>query len=208
LLQAPVLTPAPQFTQDWVWCANSGHVFSLDLSISGCTAVIRFGREPPHNLSIAFHNRANAHFGKGDLDSAVADYDQAIQQDAGNAGAFANRGQAFAAKGDSARAIADYNEARLAPARASTFSHRADAFRIIGDNDRAIADYTAAIERGLNDALIFYNRGNTYGTRATPNARSPTSTRPSDAIHSTPRRSTAEASPITGSSTINKRLRI
>jgi hypothetical protein len=115
---APVLTPAPRFTQDWVWCANSGHAFSLDLSISGCTAAIRFGREPPHNLSIAFHNRANAHFGKGDLNSAIADYDLAIQQDADSAGAVANRGRAFAAKGDSARA-----------------------YRSLDDLDRAIADF-------------------------------------------------------------------
>ena len=80
LAAAPVLTPTPQFTQDWICCANSGHAFSLDLSISGCSAVIQFGRELPRNLSIAFYNRANALFGKGDLDSAIADYDRAIQQ--------------------------------------------------------------------------------------------------------------------------------
>src|SRR5215467_13817887 len=166
LAAAPVLTPAPQFTQDWIWCANSGHVFSLDLSISGCSAVIQFGRELPRNLSIAFYNRANALFGKGDFDSAIADYDQAIRQDAENAGAFANRGQAFAAKGDMHRAIEDFNEAiRLAPDRGSTVSHRADAFWVIGEDDRAIADYSEAIKRGQTDALIFFNRGNTYGTK-------------------------------------------
>jgi tetratricopeptide (TPR) repeat protein len=160
---ASALTPAPQFTQDWVWCANTGHVFSLDLSISGCTAVIRFGREPPHNLSIAFQNRANAHFGKGDFDSAIADYNEAIRHDAENAWAFGNRGKSFAAKGDMDRAIADYDHAiRLAPNRGITFSHRADAYRVMGDNDRAIADYSEAIERELKDALIFFNRGNTY----------------------------------------------
>lgn len=127
VLAASVFTTIPHATQDWSWCENAGKMFSLDLAISGCTAVIRFGREPQNNLSIAFYNRANAHYDKGNFDSAIADYNEAIQQDPGNAWAFSNRGRAFAAKGDSDRAIADYNEAiRLAPNRGITFSNRAD----------------------------------------------------------------------------------
>jgi tetratricopeptide (TPR) repeat protein len=50
-----------------------------DLSISGCTAIIQSGRQTQQNLAVAFYNRGNAHFRKGQPDRAIADYDQAIR---------------------------------------------------------------------------------------------------------------------------------
>ena len=43
--------------------------------------------------AVAFNNRGNVYFRKGDFDRAIADYDEAVRLDPKNALAFCNRGR-------------------------------------------------------------------------------------------------------------------
>jgi tetratricopeptide (TPR) repeat protein len=58
-----------------------------------------------------YYNRGIAWSDKGDLDRAIADYDQAIRLNPKHEHAYVNRGVAWSDKGDLDRAIADYTEA-------------------------------------------------------------------------------------------------
>jgi tetratricopeptide (TPR) repeat protein len=51
-------------------------------------------------LAVAFYNRGGAHYAKGELDPAIADYSEAIRLDPKLAVAFYNRGGAHYAKDD------------------------------------------------------------------------------------------------------------
>jgi lipoprotein NlpI len=134
-----------------------------DLSITGCTAMIRSGRETPQNLTAAFYNRGRAYANKGQYERAIEDLDQAIRLNPNVAQAFSTRGAAYANKGQYDRAIQDYDQAiRLNPNFAVAFSNRGDAYRAKGDNDRAIADLNEAIRLDPNFALAYFNRGLAY----------------------------------------------
>ena len=77
----------------------------------------------------AYNNRGLAWRDKGDLDRAIADYNEAIRLDPKYAFAYNNRGFAWRAKGDLDRAIADYTEAiRLEPKNAAYYRNRGYAF--------------------------------------------------------------------------------
>ena len=59
-----------------------------DAAIAGCTALIQSGREAMGSLASVYFNRGSAYYRKGELDSALADYDQVIRLDPGYAPAF------------------------------------------------------------------------------------------------------------------------
>ena len=63
-------------------------------------------RDRPRRTFVA----ASSYRVKGDSDSAISDYDKAIEINARYAVAYLNRGSAFEAKGDHDRAIADYSK--------------------------------------------------------------------------------------------------
>jgi tetratricopeptide (TPR) repeat protein len=135
----------------------------LDRRIAGCTRILQDQGEALRNRVGAFINRAIAYKAKGDLDRAIADYNEAIRLDPKYADAYYNRAIAYKAKGNLDRAIADYNEAvRLNPQDALAYNNRGIAYRAKGDLDRAIANYDEAIRLDPKDALAYNNRGIAY----------------------------------------------
>jgi hypothetical protein len=71
-------SPLAALTQQQIdWCVNASHQFSLDQQISGCTAAIESGGWSGKNLAWAFNNRGYPYLLKGDLDHAIADFEQA-----------------------------------------------------------------------------------------------------------------------------------
>ena len=58
-------------------------------------------------MPIAYLNRGNAYFNKGDHDRAIADYTEAIRLDPKYANAYGRSRQQPTGKGDHDRAIAD-----------------------------------------------------------------------------------------------------
>src|SRR5215831_12483495 len=91
---------------------------------SGVCDVHRFGR-PDHSaversmksirldpkFALAYNNRGVAYKNKGELDRAIADYDEAIRLNPNYALPYDDRGVVYASKRDYIRAIADYDQA-------------------------------------------------------------------------------------------------
>jgi Tfp pilus assembly protein PilF len=83
-----------------------------DRRIRGCTQVIERGeQESRKNRATANYNRGLAYRRKGEVDRAIADYDEAIKLNPNYAIAYNNRGVAYEKKGDKEKAISDYREA-------------------------------------------------------------------------------------------------
>jgi tetratricopeptide (TPR) repeat protein len=140
-----------------------------DEQIVGCTNAIASGSYTGKDFFAAFINRGNAYQASGDIDRAIADYDQAIRLDPNSARAFNIRGSAFFFKKVYDRAIADCAEAiRLDPKFVFAFNNRGNAYVAIGDFDRAITDYDQAIRLDPNAAYTFSGRGNAYKAKGDP----------------------------------------
>src|SRR6516162_1906708 len=132
------------FWADQELCAGTGP--DVDAQIAACTRQIGSERWHGHDLAVEHYNRGIARKAKGDLDRAIADYNQAIRLDPQDADPHYGRGVAWSEKGDLDRTIADYDEAiRLDPKHERAYYNRGVAWSAKGDLDRAIADYDETI---------------------------------------------------------------
>jgi tetratricopeptide (TPR) repeat protein len=96
----------------------------------------------------------------GDLDQAIADFDEAIRLEPGKALAYSHRGNAWSRKGEKDRALADYDAAiRIDPNSPALFRDRGILWRRYGDLDRALLDFDHAIRLGFSDASAYNERG-------------------------------------------------
>lgn len=110
-----------------------------DLSIDGCTALIRSGKYSGRDLAIAYTNRGSSYDDKRNEDRAIADHDSAIRIDPKLDLAFNNRANAYGRKGETDRAIADQDEAiRLNPKFSLAYNNRGNKYRDKGDYVRAM----------------------------------------------------------------------
>lgn len=147
--------------------------------IDGCTKAIASGKWQGSRLSWAYANRGLAYRRMGALDSAIADFDQAIKLSPKSATAYNHRGIAYNNKGDFGRAIADYDRAiRLNPNDATAYFNRAIANEKAGRNAPALRDYKKAVE--LNPGSILFKKalsmrlgGNSNGLTAANSRTSP-----------------------------------
>jgi lipoprotein NlpI len=97
---------------------------------------------------------------KGDLDGAIAAYNQALDLDPKMAIAYYNRGNAKNSEGNLDGAIADYTQALvLNPSIALAYCNRGFARQSKGDSDGALADYAHALALNPKMAVALYNRG-------------------------------------------------
>jgi tetratricopeptide (TPR) repeat protein len=146
------------------WCTNAHSAYTPDRQIEGCTSVIQSARETQKNKAIAHYDRGIVYKKRGDLDRAVADFNEAIRLDPKLAYPYNERGDSYKAKGDFDRAGADFNEAiRLDPKFASAYNSRGNVYLHNRDFDRAIADYNEAIRLDPKSVIAYYNnRACTY----------------------------------------------
>jgi hypothetical protein len=80
-------------------------------------------------------------YDRGDFETAIACFTQAIRLNPDHARAYYRRGDAYDEQGDFDRAIADYHQAiRLDPDYAEAYCYRGPTYKKKGDYDRAIAD--------------------------------------------------------------------
>jgi tetratricopeptide (TPR) repeat protein len=143
---------------DWEICQQA----SGDVAIAGCSHAISSREFSGGILRVLYGNRGFAFEAKGNLDRAIADYDEAIKLDPLSLH-FYRRGGAYQAKGNYDRAIADYDEAtKLDPKYAQAFQSRGNAFSRKRDLDRAIADFSEVIRLDPKYAYGFISRGNAY----------------------------------------------
>jgi lipoprotein NlpI len=145
---------------------------SGDVAITACSRAIATGRLSAHDLAVIYDNRAVEYEKKGDLERAIADYNEAIQRDPKYAVPYNGRGNVWSDNGDLERAIADYTEAiRLDSEYATAYRNRARTWIQKDDADNSIADFDQAIKLNPKDAEAFFGRGRTYlGSGALPKA--------------------------------------
>jgi len=94
---------------------------------------------------------------------AIAEFDQALQENAKDATAYQGRGAAYTHQGEIARGIKDLDEAiRLAPSVAETYVNRSVAYRVKGDLPRALEDLTSAVNLRPSEPDYLYRRGAIY----------------------------------------------
>lgn len=105
--------------------------------------------------AIDYYNRGNDFRKKGQYDSAIEDYNKAIQLDPNLAQAYGNRGLAHGRKGEYDRSIEDCSKAiALNPDDPSAaYINRSLAYSCKGEYDRAIEDCNKAIALDPNNAL-------------------------------------------------------
>ncbi|MDR3623357.1 MAG: tetratricopeptide repeat protein [Paludisphaera borealis] len=97
-----------------------------------------------------------------DFDLAIADFNEAIRLEPGEACYYYNRGKAWNARQDYEKAIADFDKAIcLDPEEPDAYTNRADAQYAKKDYEKAVADYSEAIRREPGDVVPYNNRGNT-----------------------------------------------
>ena len=105
----------------------------------------------------AYVYRGISAYDRGDLDQAIANYDQAIALDPQFAIAYNNRGNAYYYKGDLDQAIADCDQAiALDPQYAAAYNNRGLAYYDQGNLDQAIADFERALDLALSPDLKQY----------------------------------------------------
>lgn len=126
-----------------------------DKNIACYNRLIKSGQLKGADLAHVFHNRAGAYYNKGEIDHAIADYDQALRYYPTNGSVgrrgrvFELRARAYLKKGDFDRAIADYSQGLREPDPATDTADlhhsRGEAYLEKGDFDRAIADFNQAL---------------------------------------------------------------
>jgi tetratricopeptide (TPR) repeat protein len=115
----------------------------------------------PQNTSLLV-SRALLWAEKGEIDLAIADYDQVIKIDPRSPIAHNNRGNLYRLKKDTDKAITDFTEAiNLDPDYAGAYNNRGITWKF-KDIDKAIADFTESLKIDPKSALTYNNRGNAY----------------------------------------------
>jgi tetratricopeptide (TPR) repeat protein len=113
--------------------------------------------------SAAYNRRGWVWKRQGELDSAIADLDEAIRLDPQDPAPLMNRGDIWRETKGLDKAIADYSEAiRLDPKHAFAFNNRGVTWLYKGEYDKAIGDYSEAIRLDPKAAGFYYNRGTAW----------------------------------------------
>ncbi len=135
--------------------------FCLPLMISLLLAGASLAQGQPSRFAVAYYNRGNERFKKGDMDGAIADYDAALISYPRWASAFIMRGRARYNKGDLNGSIVDFTKAiEIDPHMDQAYYNRGKAWRDKGDLEGSIEDYTRAIEINPRLSSAYNNRGN------------------------------------------------
>jgi tetratricopeptide (TPR) repeat protein len=130
-----------------------------DRGIAACTRLLKPGRTGI-DIAAVYTNRGIGQAAKKAYDNAIADFNEAIREDAQNVSAHANRGLAYWSKGESDLAIADFSSATsLNPAFAFGYMARGTLLSDRGNLDLAIGDFDKAIANDADFAAAYRGRG-------------------------------------------------
>lgn len=153
-----------------VWRGRSWlHKFRYEEAIADLTealALVRETRRYREQRHIIYNSRGVAFAGKGDDDSALQDYDAALQLKPGYHEALTNRGNAYQHQRKFALALQDYDAAlKSDPRNAVIYNNRSYIHAEKGDLDRAIADVTHAIRLDPKGGLAYSSRAGYFQRR-------------------------------------------
>ncbi|HLH89024.1 MAG TPA: tetratricopeptide repeat protein [Xanthobacteraceae bacterium] len=109
-------------------------------------------------------NSGVEHAKKGQIEDAIATFEEALQINPNNALARYNRARSYFEKNEFDQAIADLEKAtELEPDLAEAFNTRGCAYLKKGDFESAIDDFSHSIQLNPLDGSIYANRGAAYG---------------------------------------------
>ena len=131
-----------------------------NLAVAECSRAIDSHQYTGRSLARLHTRRGGAYQAQGDVNRAVADYNESMRIDPTYPAAYLNRGNTWFHRGDFDRAIADYNQAiKLDPKYESAYLNRGSALGAKGELDRAIVDFDQAIQLDPKNTKAYYNRG-------------------------------------------------
>lgn len=143
-------------------------------SLAGCVYPTAEGNGTPPEPAVhpgeagAHLERGRALIAQGQLERAIAEFDQAIELDPDDVAVYVTRGFAYIALGQFERGIADYDRAiELESENPILYNDRGFAYAELGKYEQAVADYNKAIELDPNYDNADYaynNRGFAYGS--------------------------------------------
>ena len=113
-----------------------------------------------HLLSTLYQRRASCYSVSGKLESAIGDYNKAIELTSNYPNLYNNRGSAKSELGRYEEAITDFDKAiRLNPDLSIAYSNRGSAKSELGRYEETITDFDKAIRLNPDDAITYINRG-------------------------------------------------
>ncbi len=138
---------------------------SKDDMLTAEDAPIFFDKAVKANLkdANAWYMRGSAWDSKGEYDSAIEDFTEAIRLKPDASWNYTARGIAWDNKKEYRKAIADYTEAiRLNPDDVAAYNGRGTAWAVKQDYDKAIADLTQVVKLDPKCVDAVFNRGNVW----------------------------------------------
>ena len=161
---APAAQPgSPAQSAEALACANSDGKAAPAQRDDACTRLIDARKWTGKEISWAYSNRCSARVRLNQLDRALADCSEAIDQDPDLAQAYQLRAEIHRTRDNRAKAIEDYDKAAALGARnAALFAGRGALRLLDGDADKALADFNqeVAIAGGAEHAWM--DRGGAY----------------------------------------------
>lgn len=118
----------------------------IETSMRACTRMIQSGQYSGTSLAYIYRGRGYWKDRKGDYDSALEDFDEAVRLDPKHVEGYDYRASVWRNKGNLERAIADLDMAiRLDPTYAAAYYRRGEIYQEKGDLDKARSDYNATL---------------------------------------------------------------
>jgi tetratricopeptide (TPR) repeat protein len=162
LLLAGACAAADTFTADQRALYGQCEASAVATQVRACSTAIDSKLFKGTQLAGLYVNRANGYDANGDKNSALLDYNRALELAPDNAGIYYNRGALFVTQENYDSALKDYNAAlRLNPGYVAALSNRGRLFAYMHDHSAAVADYSEAI-RLEPSALLYQERGSVY----------------------------------------------
>ena len=116
--------------------------------------------------AIAHYETGEAYLNEGDWETALDEFNQAIQIDPEYAEAYSSRGLIQEFLGNFEAAIEDYDQAiALDPQNAEAYYNRGNTWFVLGEYEVAIEDYSMVIALDPQSSDAYYNRGIAHDIR-------------------------------------------
>ncbi|MEE8574321.1 MAG: tetratricopeptide repeat protein [Thermodesulfobacteriota bacterium] len=139
---------------------------SYSLAIAKFEKVLRLDKDNKEaiiQMVHAYFSRGFLYNFKGEYDSAIIDFDKAIDINPNDGLSYNSRGLSYYNKGETDRAIMDFDKAiDIYPNYAGAYNDRGNAYYSKKDYDSAIKDFNKAIRINPKTAFYYNNRGNAY----------------------------------------------
>ena len=130
--------PGVAAADEWDSCVK----LSDDLAVAGCSRAIDSRQYAGRSLARLYARRGGAYQAQGDVNRAIADYNESMRIDPTYPAAYNNRGNTWYHRGDFDRAIADYNQAiQLDPKDTKAYYNRGMAWEKKRSLQAALADF-------------------------------------------------------------------